>query len=201
MNATIKGDPELGPNAIGPADEHGIPKPGRLQIERASKPANLAIRTGSSSGLDDGFDGIDECVPIVHRYTGRGVGERLVLAGRGRFTQRAVLRKTTTCQSLQLRHSWKPWRASPMSDIPPKRLALEIDHIDPLVSELDGLFQRLPGSADGHDPASVRNDRTVVELLGPGVEDVNACEADVTCERNIDFLGDLGTHPRGPPPR
>lgn len=93
MNAAVEGDPELGPNAIGPADEHGIPKPGRLQIERASKPANLSVRTGSSSGLDDGFDGIDECVPIVYRYTGRGVGERLVLFGRGRFTQRPVPRQ------------------------------------------------------------------------------------------------------------
>lgn len=61
-----------------------------------------------------------------------------------------------------------------MSDIPPKRLALEIDRVHSLVSELYGLLERLPGSADGHDPPSIRDDRSVLQLLGPRVEDVDA---------------------------
>lgn len=92
VNPAIECDPQLGPDPVGPADEHRIPEPGRLEVERAPKPTNLAICTRSSSSLDDGLDGVDEGVPVVNRYTSSGVGERVALAARRRLAQSSARR-------------------------------------------------------------------------------------------------------------
>jgi hypothetical protein len=92
VNPAVECDPQLGPDPVGPADEHRIPEPGRLEVERAPKPADLAVRTRSSGGLNDGLDGIDEGVAVVDRYTSSGVGERVALAARRRLAQSSARR-------------------------------------------------------------------------------------------------------------
>jgi hypothetical protein len=93
MDSAIESDPQLGPHSVRPTDQDGIPEPGGFEIERASEPSNLTIRTRSSSRLDDGFDGVYESVPVVDRDTSGGISQRFRV-GRDVLTERAVRSNT-----------------------------------------------------------------------------------------------------------
>ena len=131
MNSAIQSDPQLGANTIGSTDQHRIPEPGRLQVERSSKPTNLAIRPRSSSRLDDGLDGVDQSVAIINRDTGSGISQRVV--GRGSIAK-GTRSGHVTIQFLRSRIDSGLSYDSPMSDIPPDRLSLKFDRIDSTVS-------------------------------------------------------------------
>ncbi len=75
MQADIHGHAQLGANAIGPADQNGIPVPCGLEVEDAAKAADLGVCACSACRADIGFDGLDEGVPSVHRDSGLGVSE------------------------------------------------------------------------------------------------------------------------------
>jgi hypothetical protein len=61
-----------------------------------------------------------------------------------------------------------------MSDITPDSLALKLDRIDSTVSEFDGARQGIPSSTNSQDSSSVGDDRSIVKLLGPSMEHMNA---------------------------
>lgn len=157
--AAIQRDPELGSDTIRSGDQDGIPEAGALQVERAAESADLAVRSGATGRLDDGFDGVDEGVAVVDRDTGRGVGK--ARGGRSRAEGTA-----NDVSFIRLREQECD---SPMRDIPSVRLALKLDRIHTLVRELDGLLERLALGANDQNPSAVRDD-LVALLLCSGME-------------------------------
>lgn len=73
--ADIERNPQLGSDTVRTGHQNGIPKPGALEVERAAESTDLSVGSGSTGGLDDGLDGVDEGVTVVDRNTCRGVGE------------------------------------------------------------------------------------------------------------------------------
>jgi hypothetical protein len=73
MLADIERDSKLGSNTVRTGDQNGIPEPSALEVECTSESSNLAVGSWSTSGFDDGLDGVDEGVAVVYRDTGRGI--------------------------------------------------------------------------------------------------------------------------------
>lgn len=72
--AAVQRDTKLGSDTIRARYQDGITEPGTLEIERAAESTDFTVRSGTTGGLDDGFDGVDKGVAVVDRDTGRGVG-------------------------------------------------------------------------------------------------------------------------------
>lgn len=75
VDPDVHRETQLCTDAVGAADEHGVFKPGRLEIEDAAKATDLNIGAWPGRRAHEGLDGFNECVTCVDRHAGLCVGQ------------------------------------------------------------------------------------------------------------------------------
>jgi hypothetical protein len=75
MNARIHGYPQLRANTVRTTHKDWILESQRFEVESASEASYGGIRSDSTGGFDEGFDGFDEVVARIDRDACGGIRE------------------------------------------------------------------------------------------------------------------------------
>ena len=79
MQVGLDRDLQLGADAVGSGDQHGVLEAGRPGIEQAAKAADLGVGAGPCGGAHQGLDHVDQTVSGIDVDAGIGIGEAVAL--------------------------------------------------------------------------------------------------------------------------